>query len=198
MTNARTQPTIVLTGFMGAGKTTVAAALSRRLGCAMADLDSLIAKREGRAPQAIIEEHGEGRFRELESEALRSLLEEAGRARVVALGGGTWTVARNRALIGEHHGFTVWLDAPFELCWRRILGEGGSRPLGRDYDTARALYDGRRAIYDEAALRIEVSEVKTAEALAAEIAEALSRFTEEGFRAGANSHDPRGRNKGEG
>jgi shikimate kinase len=54
------------------------------------------------------------------------------------------------------------------------LSEGGGRPLGRDYDTARALYDSRRAFYDEAALRIEVSKGKTAEALATEIAEALA------------------------
>jgi len=82
---------------MGAGKTTVAAALARKLSCAMLDLDDLIKERSGRTPQEIIDEQGEQRFREIESEALRAALETK-RARIIALGGGTWTIESNRAL----------------------------------------------------------------------------------------------------
>jgi shikimate kinase len=169
----RTQP-IIITGFMGAGKTTTATALSRQLSCTMIDLDCFITERMGRTPQAIIDEDGEARFRELESQALGEVL-EAGHARIIALGGGTWTIPQNRALINERGGFTVWLDAPFELCWRRIEREGEVRPLGRDFSQARELYDKRRAVYDEAMLRVEASEDKPAEMLAAEIADALNR-----------------------
>jgi shikimate kinase len=164
---------IIITGFMGAGKTTTALALSRRLSCTMVDLDSFITQREGRTPQAVIDEDGEERFRQLETEALNEVL-EAKSARVIALGGGTWTLPHNRALISEHEGFTIWLDAPFELCWRRIESEGSVRPLGRERSAARELYDKRRAFYDKALLRVEVSEAKTAEMLAAEIADALA------------------------
>jgi shikimate kinase len=167
----RAQP-IIITGFMGAGKTTVAVALARRLCCALIDLDQLVERREGRAPQRIIDEGGEQPFREAEAQALRDALKRGG-ARIIALGGGTWTIPDNRALIREHQALTVWLDAPFELCWQRIMSENNSRPLARDFLSARRLYDERRAVYDQALLRIEVSAEKSADAVAAEIAEAL-------------------------
>ena len=171
MTTARAQP-IIITGFMGAGKTTVAAALARRLACAMIDLDRFIEEREGRSPQAIIDEDGEPRFREIESAALRDALAIKS-VRVIALGGGAWTIEDNRVLIKEHHAFTVWLDAPFELCWKRIVMGNNSRPLARDFVSAQSLYDERRAFYDQARLRVRVNEEKSADAFAAEIADAL-------------------------
>jgi shikimate kinase len=169
---------IIITGFMAAGKTVVAASLARLLKCAMIDLDKFVEARTGRTPQRIIDEDGEQRFREIEAEALRDALERSG-ARIIALGGGTWTISNNRALIREHRALTVWLDAPFELCWQRIIGENDSRPLARDFESARRLYDERRAVYDQARLCIEVSEEKAADAVAAEIAEALARGLEE-------------------
>ena len=144
---------IIITGFMGAGKTTVARALARRLSCPMIDLDELIEEREGRTAQAIIEEDGEPAFRLIESAALRDAL-EAGDARVIALGGGTWTISDNRALIRERGGHTVWLDAPFELCWERIESGIGVRPLARGRAAALSLYDERRATYNQALLRV--------------------------------------------
>jgi shikimate kinase len=170
--NEQAQSLIVITGFMGAGKTTVALALSSELRCEMVDLDAFITERFGRSPQMIIDEDGEELFRELESQALSEVL-DGGRERVIALGGGAWTIARNRALVNEHGGFTIWLNAPFELCWRRIESERTERPLGRDFNTARELYDRRRAFYDEATFHVEVSEEKTAQAIAAEIIDAL-------------------------
>lgn len=170
--STRAQP-IIITGFMGAGKTTVAITLSRKLGCAVVDLDHFVTERTGRTPQAIIDEDGEERFRELESQALSDAL-ETGYAQTIALGGGTWTIEINRALIKEHNGFTVWLDAPFKLCWQRIATESRSRPLARDFNSARELYDERRAVYDQAMLRVEVREGRSADAIALEIIDALS------------------------
>jgi shikimate kinase len=164
---------IIITGFMGAGKTTVATALARKLGCSMIDLDRFIAQRMGRTAQVIIDEDGEERFRQIESQALGAALETQDTC-VIALGGGTWTIDSNRALINAHDGFTVWLDVPFEVCWRRIRSEGGSRPLGRDLDSARELYEGRRAVYDQALLRIDATEEGSADAIVVEIIAALS------------------------
>jgi shikimate kinase len=175
---------IIITGFMGAGKTTVAILLSQKLGCAMIDLDDLITEREGRTPQAIIDEDGEMRFRQLESLALSDALKKSN-ARIIALGGGTWTISDNRALIRQHNGFTIWLDAPFNLCWMRIGKEKGSRPLSRDCKSAQALYAERRAVYAKAILRIEVSENKSADVIASEIIEALS-LEREGAAEGSN------------
>ena len=170
--------TIIITGFMGAGKTTVANALAHRLACVVIDLDGFIKEREGRTPQAIIDEDGETSFRAIESAALREALTIKA-AHIIALGGGAWTIAANRDLIKEHDALTIWLDAPFELCWQRITSGNLSRPLARDLKSARRLYDERRAFYDQATLRVRANEERNADAIAAEIADALSRGTEE-------------------
>ena len=165
---------VVVTGFMAAGKTTAARALSRLLGCAMADTDELVRARDGRTPAEIIETEGEARFREIESQALRDALAPAGPL-VVALGGGTWAVAPNRELIAARGCVAVWLDAPFELCRQRIEAEAltTGRPLARDVETARALYHSRRETYALAAHRVAVAAGRTGESVAAEIAKLL-------------------------
>ena len=162
---------IVITGFMAAGKTTVSRALARLLGCASADTDELVREREGRTPAEIIDAEGEARFREIESRALADALAIDGPL-VVATGGGAWAVPANRELIAERGCVAVWLDAPFELCWQRIEAESQriGRPLARDIETARALYDARRETYALAAHRVEVAAGRTSESVAAEIA----------------------------
>ena len=104
---------IIITGFMAAGKTTVAAALARRLSRSMIDLDEFIAKSEGRTAQGIIDEGGEQHFREIESKALRDALETE-HVRIIALGGGAWMIPLNRALIKEHEGFTVLIHTSLQ------------------------------------------------------------------------------------
>jgi len=164
---------ILLTGFMGAGKTTVARALARLLEDSFVSLDQLIAEREGRAPSQLILEEGEAYFRDAETRALRLAL-EAHPARVIDTGGGAWTLPRNRALAARYDCLTVWLDAPFELCWQRITHDpaGAARPLARDRALAARLYEERRAAYQLAALRVRVKPASNPEELAAEIAAA--------------------------
>ncbi|MCA1592564.1 MAG: hypothetical protein LC754_07935 [Acidobacteria bacterium] len=82
---------IVITGFMGAGKTTVAVALARLLRCRHVDLDDFITAREGHTPQQLIDDEGELHFRAAETRALRETLVDDS-VRVIALGGGTWTL----------------------------------------------------------------------------------------------------------
>ncbi|HEV2762933.1 MAG TPA: shikimate kinase, partial [Pyrinomonadaceae bacterium] len=144
-------------------------------------LDRRVTEREGRTPQALIDEDGEALFRDAETRALREVLEMARRSAlvnrpfVVALGGGTWTLERNRALLRDARALAVWLDAPFELCWRRInAARAGdpTRPLARDHERALALYERRLASYALASLRVPVDENKSAEDLASEIAAA--------------------------
>lgn len=167
-------PRVVVVGFMGAGKTAAGRELARLAGCDFVDLDDLVAAREGRTPQRLIDEDGEAAFRERETEALRAALAGEG-ARVVAAGGGAWTLERNRALVSGRGFLSVWLDAPFELCWRRVESDGATRPLARDRRRALALYDERRAAYALADLRADAGEGRTPEELAAEIAAALAR-----------------------
>lgn len=163
---------IVITGFMGSGKTTVALALARLLNCRAIDLDQAITETEARTPRQIIEEDGEAAFREIETRRLRETL-ELDLARVIALGGGAWTMPRNRALVAEHNGITVWLDAPFDLCWQRIAAAGKERPLAPNEEHARRLYLDRRQQYGLASLHLVANGEEGVDRLAATIARAI-------------------------
>lgn len=165
---------IVIVGFMGSGKTTVAHALARKLNSRTVDLDELITQRETRAPKEIIEQDGEEAFRTIESRLLHEVLVGAF-ARVLAVGGGAWTIADNRKRILEHEAFTVWLDAPFELCWNRIEAGREARPLARSRELAQTLYDARLPIYALADARVPVSEDESAEEIAAKVARIVLR-----------------------
>jgi shikimate kinase len=163
---------IIITGFMGSGKSTIARQLALVLDRELVDLDHTIAGQVGRTAQEIIEQDGEDSFREIETRTLRDVLAKSFPA-VIALGGGAWTIERNRKLIQQHGGITVWLDASFDLCWERILRSGGGRPLARDEGAARALYAERRPLYALAQLCMEVPANKSTDNIAAEIAQAL-------------------------
>jgi shikimate kinase len=158
---------------MGSGKTMVARELAQQLNCEWVDLDDLITKQEGRTPSEIIDQDGEEKFRETETQMLRKVL-SADSERVIAAGGGAWTIADNRDLIAKHEALAVWLHAPFDLCWRRIR-DGGDRPLARSREAAQKLYDARLPIYQTAGVRIVVNDSQTAEDVAKEILAAVLR-----------------------
>lgn len=142
---------------MGCGKTKVARELARRLQTVMVDLDNEITARVGRSPAELIVEDGEPAFRAIESDTLRRLL-KTGAVRVIALGGGAWIQETNRELIGRYNCLSVWLDAPFEMCWTRIQESQEDRPLGRSRDQALALYQQRRPVYELANVHIPITE----------------------------------------
>lgn len=159
---------------MGAGKTSVGTELARLLDRRFVDLDSWIAERQQRAPGEIIKQDGEAVFRLVETRALDKVLQEGqSSAIVLAVGGGAWTLAENRELIAQHEAFTVWLDAPFELCWQRIELDEDTRPLAPSREIAEALYDARRPIYALADARIAVSGNDDAEAVAQKVTDAM-------------------------
>jgi len=167
---------IVIVGFMGSGKTTVAGALARRLGCDSIDLDSFVTDRAGRSPAEIIKQDGEAAFRGIETQALREALENKD-ARVIALGGGAWTVEANRALIAEHDCLSVWLDAPFELCWDRIISSANTtRPMAPDRESAQNLFQVRRDSYELAQLRLVISQTAAPDETVAELVTSLLRI----------------------
>jgi shikimate kinase len=165
---------IIVTGFMGSGKTTVAQALAHIWQCEMIDLDRLITERTGRNPKQIIEQDGEPAFRQVETSLLSEVLKGGG-AQVIALGGGAWTMLENRLLIAEHLGQSVWLDVPFEVCWQRITGSVSERPLARDREQARNLYDRRKPIYALAALRVAGTDTLSGAETASRIANELAQ-----------------------
>ena len=146
---------IVITGFMGCGKTEVARKLALRRQLPMFDLDHEIARQKGRTAAQLIVEEGEPAFRSIETETLRELLENR-IAGVIALGGGAWITEANRQLIRDHEGLSVWLDTPFELCWQRIEASPEDRPLGRSREQAEQLYRLRQPVYQLARIHLPV------------------------------------------
>jgi shikimate kinase len=155
---------IVITGFMGCGKSKVARELALRLNVVMVDLDEWITARAGRSPAQLINEDGEPAFREIESNALRDVL-QAGEAGVIALGGGAWIEKANRDLVDEYGCSSVWLDTPFAICWERIAASEEDRPLGRTREEAEARYHRRKPVYELAELHIPVSPDETVDDL---------------------------------
>ena len=142
---------LYLVGFMGAGKTTVAAALGERIGWRAEDIDERIEARERRSVSAIFVHEGEGYFRQAEREVLRELLPE--RNVIVATGGGTFADPDNRAMMLSD-GAVAWLDLSFGRLVERIPSNG-RRPLAADLIQMEQLYLRRRFAYAEAHVRID-------------------------------------------
>jgi len=175
---------LVLTGFMGAGKTTVGRLLANRIGWDFLDLDAFIESRAGLAIPSIFAAHGERHFRQLESQALAAAL---GRDRIVlALGGGAPEVLTNRLLLEQTPATTtIFLDAPFptlyDRCMIQALNPGApakpdqdpaqARPNLADPAAAEARFHARQPIYRRLAHHtIDTSALTTEQTVAALLA----------------------------
>jgi shikimate kinase len=132
---------LVLTGFMGAGKSTIA-----RLNWTFLDLDAHLEARTGTTIPQLFAQHGEAHFRRLESSALASAL---GRDHtVLALGGGTPEELTNRLLLEQTPAtFTIFLDAPFPTLFDRCMLQDIARPVLEDPAAAQLRFNKRHPLY---------------------------------------------------
>jgi shikimate kinase len=176
---------VVLTGFMGAGKTTVGHILANRLGWDFVDLDACVESRAGISVTEFFAAQGERHFRKLESQALASAL---GRRQIVlALGGGAPEVLTNHLLIEQTPATAaIFLDAPFSTLFHRCMlqalaaspADGATqphaiRPLLADPAEAEARFHARRPMYRRLARLTLDTSVLTAEESVAVILAAL-------------------------
>ena len=137
---------IALTGFMGVGKSSVARHLASLLGCEKLDLDAMIEASERRKIVEIIDTDRIENYRLIETRILKQALKNHN-ARILSLGGGTWTIPENRELIKKRGLTTVWLETTFDHCWFNIRKSRKERPLARDKRFARKLFNERQKVY---------------------------------------------------
>lgn len=164
---------VYLVGFMGAGKSTVARALARRLGWRALDIDELIEQREHQTVADVFARRGEPYFRTVERAVLLDLV--GVRHAVIATGGGTFVDPQNRAVILQD-GVAVWLDLSFEGVIARVPADG-RRPLAADRIEFERLYALRRPAYEQAHLRIDASRTPVA-GIVEQVVDALEKVGE--------------------
>jgi shikimate kinase len=148
---------IILTGFMGVGKTRVGTQLAKDLGYLFVDTDSLIEADQQLAITAIFARFGEPYFREVEAEIIQEVTQHEGQ--VVSTGGGAVIQDRNRAAF-KKAGLVVCLTARPEVIYERIKHET-HRPLLQTADPLmkiRELLENRAQFYAQADLTIDTSE----------------------------------------
>jgi len=166
---------IVIIGFMACGKTEIARVVAKQLNLKMIDLDEEITSSERRSPAELIREEGEVFFRNIETASLCRVLKR-NEACVIALGGGAWIQPANRELLAAKNANIVWLDTPFEICWRRIESSSEDRPLGTTREQARELFKQRYPIYELAPIRIDVIADDTLPEIAGRVLDRLREF----------------------
>jgi shikimate kinase len=157
--SARSTPfAIALVGFMGAGKSTVGKEIALRLGWRFLDLDQFIESRERKTIEQIFREHGEPAFRRLECAAVRDVINATDSTPVVlALGGGAFIEPENQQCLRQAEVPSAFLDAPVAELFRRCEQPGGERPLRKDPDRFRELYEQRRPQYLKAQICVDTS-----------------------------------------
>jgi 3-dehydroquinate synthetase/shikimate kinase len=136
---------LAISGFMGAGKSTVGARVAELTARPFVDLDGLIEKRHGSIAE-LFEARGEPEFRRIEEETLAEVL--GGPDAVIALGGGAVMSPLSRERLRER-AFTIYLDVSVETAWKRA--RGSNRPLAQKEPEFRQLYESRQAAYADAA-----------------------------------------------
>lgn len=141
---------LIVTGFMGAGKSKVGQMLASEFGAPFYDNDTEVLNAKGISPANLIRERGVDAFREIEVDVLATILERP--VGVIATGGGIVSTQFGRGFLRASRADIVWLDVPFEVARGRVMqDEVNDRPLFRDVDEARKLYDERQPWYRQTA-----------------------------------------------
>ncbi|MGC1211947.1 MAG: shikimate kinase [Micromonospora sp.] len=165
-----TRPVCVLVGAPGSGKTTVGQALAATLGVEFRDTDADIEQLAGKPIPEIFVDEGEAHFRTLERAAVAAALASCGG--VLALGGGAILAEENRAALIGHTVVHLSVELPDAV---KRVGLGAGRPLLaiNPRATLKHLMEQRRPLYAEVATATVVTDGRTPEEIATEVAALL-------------------------
>lgn len=119
---------IILIGYMGSGKSTIAKLLSKSMHYEFLDLDEIIEKEQNASVSAIFERKGEVYFRKLEHEVLKRILQSESNM-VLSLGGGTPCFSNNQELLKQEDIDTIYLKTSIDKLYERLRTQKANRPL---------------------------------------------------------------------
>jgi shikimate kinase len=172
---------IVFIGYRGTGKTSVARALSRRLGWDWTDLDDEIERAAGKSVAAIFAESGEAAFRDEESRQLARFAQK--QQFLLAAGGGVILRPENRQRlldISRRGGKVIWLQAESATLWRRLSQDAATDSRRPRLTTASGLEEiiqllkERAPFYAQCADAVINTEAKTPDQVEAEVLQLLN------------------------
>jgi shikimate kinase len=164
---------IILLGYMGCGKSTIAKLLADKVGLPCLDLDEIIETRENSTVKNIFSEKGEIYFRKLEHDIFSDLMKNQD-SFVLSLGGGTPCYANNHELLNDENVFSIYLKGSVATLYDRLRNANTERPLIADKSPeemkefiAKNLFD-RSFYYNQARYKINIDD-KYVENVLAEI-----------------------------
>ena len=153
---------IVLTGFMGSGKSTVGPLVASRLGWSFIDADDVIEAEAGTPIAQIFAQHGEPNFRERERATIARLA--ATDALVLALGGGAIETEATRIMLAGSDGtLLVHLEVQLSTTLARCVGTEDTRPVLADQANLARRYERRLPLYRTAHISIPVDKLTPVE-----------------------------------
>jgi shikimate kinase len=169
---------IVLLGYMGCGKSTIANILSKTTNIPFVDLDKIIEEKTNLTINQIFEQYGEIYFRKLEHDVFVELLNAPDNS-IIGLGGGTPCYANNHELLKGDNVLSIYLKASIDTLFERLVSNKSKRPLIADKTDeemkefiAKHLFD-RSFYYNHAQHKVVVDE-KTVEETVADILNILA------------------------
>ena len=169
---------IILLGYMGCGKSTIAQKLSKATNIPYLDLDKCIEIKTDLTINEIFELHGEIYFRKLEHETFLELLQSS-EDTIIGLGGGTPCYANNHELLKGEGVISIYLKASIDTLYNRLIHNKSKRPLIANMEEeemrefiAKHLFD--RSFYYNHALYKVVVDDKTVEKTVSDILEILA------------------------
>ena len=162
----RQNSAVALVGLRGAGKSTIGKSLAKHLGVPFLEMDALIEKEANLSLGELFSLHGESYYKRLAYDILLKLLAR-NEQMVIATGGSvvtdpeTWQLLKRRT-------HAVWVKAMPEDHWKRVLGQGDTRPMANRTSAMaelRSILSLRAPLYAEAAQTIDTSSIRVAEAV---------------------------------